>query len=256
MRSAWEIDADRISLNNPKWDTLLNNIISSIKHDLGLENYIIEANLYKLLIYEEGDFFLPHKDTEKEKGMFGSLIVNLPSKFTGGELVVSFGGEEVVADFSSGMNDYSIQFAAFYTDCDHEVKPLTSGHRICLAYNLIQKSTEVKIEIQSFHKQVHELVDIFTEHTVNQPHIILLGHQYTPENFSYENLKLNDRYKAQILLSAAQKMGCYAKMCLVTSFLEGSPEYDNWGYDRYNSNEDDCTEMGEVHDESLPLNIG
>lgn len=51
-------------------------------------------------------------------------------------------------------------------------------------------------------------------------------------------------------------MGCYAKMCLVTSFLEGSPEYDNWGYDRYNSNEDDCTEMGEVHDESLPLNIG
>jgi len=49
---------------------------------LGIENKDIAASLYKLLIYKEGDFFLPHKDSEKEKGMFGTLIIGLPAKHT------------------------------------------------------------------------------------------------------------------------------------------------------------------------------
>jgi hypothetical protein len=62
----------------------LNKAISNIKTDLGLEDYTIATHLYKLLIYEEGDFFLPHKDSEKEKGMFGTLVIGLPSQYTGG----------------------------------------------------------------------------------------------------------------------------------------------------------------------------
>jgi hypothetical protein len=85
VRSAWEIDADKLSFGNPAWTKFLNKAISNIKTDLGLEDYTIAAHLYKLLIYEKGDFFLPHKDTEKEKGMFGTLIVGLPSQYTGGE---------------------------------------------------------------------------------------------------------------------------------------------------------------------------
>jgi len=29
-----------------------------------------------------------------------------------------------------------IQWAAFYSDCEHEVLPVTSGHRITITYNL------------------------------------------------------------------------------------------------------------------------
>jgi len=32
-----------------------------------------------------------------------------------------------------------------------------------------------------------------------KPYIVLLGHQYTPENFSEQSLKLNDPHKADIL---------------------------------------------------------
>jgi hypothetical protein len=42
------------------------------------------------LIYKEGDFFLPHKDSEKAKGMFGSLVIGLPAKHKSGELVINF----------------------------------------------------------------------------------------------------------------------------------------------------------------------
>jgi hypothetical protein len=82
-----------------------------------------------------------------------------------------------------------------------------------------------------------------------QPYIILLGHQYTPENFSYDALKLNDRPKAEALLQAAKKAACYGKMCLVTSFLSGAPEYD--GY--YGDEVDDDTEMAEVYDKQQSI---
>ena len=36
---------------------------------------LVEARLYKMVLYEKGGFFKAHKDTEKEPGMFGSLVV-------------------------------------------------------------------------------------------------------------------------------------------------------------------------------------
>jgi hypothetical protein len=53
----------------------------------------VKAIPYKLLLYEAGDFFLPHRDTEKEPGMFATLVLQLPSTYTGGALVVRHGGK-------------------------------------------------------------------------------------------------------------------------------------------------------------------
>lgn len=36
----------------------------------------------------------------------------------------------------SNTDAAAIQWAAFYSDCEHEVLPVTSGHRITLTYNL------------------------------------------------------------------------------------------------------------------------
>jgi hypothetical protein len=43
---------------------------------------------YKLVLYEDGGFFKPHKDSEKEPGMFASLVVQLPCRHSSGALVV------------------------------------------------------------------------------------------------------------------------------------------------------------------------
>ena len=249
VRSAWEIDADKLAFNGSRWAGVLDKILKDIKPELGLEDYDVSASLYKMLVYEKGDFFLPHKDSEKEKGMFGTLVIGLPSKHTGGELVVRFGGVEEIASFSEDSGEYKIDFAAFYADCDHEVKPLTSGYRVCLVYNLIQQKTVDKIQLTSIETYIVQLAEIFTKQRQEdnaKPNIVLLGHQYTPENFSSDQLKLNDRPKAAVMLAAAQKAGCYAKMCLVTSRLSGMPE--NGGYD---SDNDDDAEMAEVYDEDL-----
>ncbi|MEJ7828580.1 MAG: 2OG-Fe(II) oxygenase [Segetibacter sp.] len=253
VRSAWEIDVAKLTFNGNRWAGFIDKILHNIKPELGLEDYTISAHLYKMLIYKTGDFFLPHKDSEKEKGMFGTLVIGLPSKHTGGELVVAFEGVEEIVNFSRNSGDYKIDYAAFYADCDHEIRPLTSGYRICLVYNLIQQKSGNQIRLTSLETYVEKLAEIFAKQQVpdnTKPHIVLLGHQYTPENFSVNGLKLNDRPKAEVLLRAAQKAGCYAKMCLVTSYLSGMPEGDG-GYYGNDDDGDEDAEMAEVYDKEL-----
>lgn len=261
VRKTWEIDAGNFRISNPSWTKLLDRIIKKTKENLGLEDYHIEANTYKLLVYEEGGFFLPHKDSEKEKGMFGTLIISLPSIHKGGELIIEFGNEREIVCFE---NKYDINFTAFYADCDHEIKPLLSGYRMCIVYNLIQHKTGKIIQPPSIYKDAEKLSQLFTQKDVKNefmPHIILLSHQYTPENFSKNDLKLDDRIKAEALILAAEKAGFYSKMCLVTSFLEGTPKDDTYDYhyrSRYDDDDDDDdfdteAEIDEVFNEELNI---
>lgn len=111
VRKTWEIDGDRINLRHPAWPDELNKIVATACDQLGVAGGInaVEAQLYKLLVYEEGAMFKPHKElvphlpssdsmltllsSEKAPRMFGTLVVCLPSLHTGGELIVSFNGE-------------------------------------------------------------------------------------------------------------------------------------------------------------------
>ena len=55
----------------------------------------------------------------------------------GGRLRVFHQGGQRFFDFGSGpINDSSIHWAAFSSHCEHEVLPVTSGHRITLTYQL------------------------------------------------------------------------------------------------------------------------
>ena len=268
VRSAWEIDASEITFMNPKWKQFIASIIEKVKPDLGIEKHSVSANLYKLLIYEEGGFFLAHKDSEKEKGMFGTLIIGLPSKHAGGELCVRFDGREEIVDFSEPSSQYKIPYAAFYADCEHEIKPITSGYRVCLVYNLVQAKSNEKIQLCYLGDHIERLVKIIKtcKEDKDIPKIVLLGHQYTPSNFTMQALKLNDRPKAEALLQAAENAGFYAKLGLVTSYQSGEleVEYNNssrYGrrrsyYDDEFDNDDELAEngtMGEVYDESLEI---
>lgn len=118
----------------------MKDIVASVHQQLFLPGTPLDVNaeLYKLLLYEEGAYFKPHLDSEKTPGMFGTLVVCLPSSHQGGELVLRHDGKTVMFD-TSVTSEFEVSFAAWYSDVLHEVKPVTSGHRLVLTYNLIQK---------------------------------------------------------------------------------------------------------------------
>jgi hypothetical protein len=126
----------------------------------------LQAELYKVLLYEPGDFFLPHRDTEKAPGMVATLVITLPSVYSGGRLRVRHGGvEKTFGGGSGGLAAAAAaagaeagaaagagggcSYAAFYADCEHEVEPLMAGHRLALAYNLIHVSAAVELSCQA-----------------------------------------------------------------------------------------------------------
>jgi hypothetical protein len=88
-------------------------------------NLGIRAELYKLNIYSgPSGKFRAHVDTPRSEAQIGSLVVCLPSGFEGGILSVSHRENAVGFDWSaSSSTDQApcIQWAAFYSDCCHEV---------------------------------------------------------------------------------------------------------------------------------------
>ncbi|MEC3881019.1 2OG-Fe(II) oxygenase [Parapedobacter sp. 10938] len=263
VRSAWEIDAEALTFVGETWDKQLVRILSQVKSDLGLEGHDVHSHLYKLLVYETGDFFVAHKDSEKEPGMFGTLIVGLPSEHTGGELQVSLGGKVVPIDFSDSVAAYRIPYAAFYADCTHEILPITSGYRVCLVYNLVHGKSAAVQQPESNAAIVHQIAKVLESATEDTdiPKIVLLGHQYTPSNFTMDTLKLADRPRAEALLAAAETAAFYAKLGLVTSYQAGELEIDTpparrgrrrsyYGDDHYSDEElEEYGTMGEVYNE-------
>ncbi|KAI1384813.1 uncharacterized protein F4822DRAFT_374042 [Hypoxylon trugodes] len=100
----------------------------------------VRAELYKLNFYSApSGFFKAHVDTPRSEAQFGSLVVSLPCHHEGGQLVVRHAGHSTTYDWSTSKTKTETaqcQWAAFYSDCEHEVLELTEGHRLTLTYNL------------------------------------------------------------------------------------------------------------------------
>ena len=268
VRSAWEIDASSLSFRGEDWEPMLADVLTQVQEGLGLHALQnVQASLYKLLVYEKGDFFLSHKDSEKEPGMFGTLVVGLPSTHTGGELVVRFDNREETIGFSMDASSHKIPFAAFFADCDHELKPVTSGFRVCLVYNLLQSPSAAKVGSPKFSEQVKQMTALLKSSAApfgDKPKAVILGHQYTAANFSLSQLKLDDRPRAESLIESARKAGYFASLGLVTHYLSGELEDDGSYYGhrnrrnryRYHDEDEDTGgggTMGEVYETSTDV---
>jgi len=71
--------------------------------------------------------------------MLGSLVIVFPTPHQGGELVLRHKDREWTFDANALMSlrsSPSLAYVAFYSDIEHEVLKVTSGHRITLTYNL------------------------------------------------------------------------------------------------------------------------
>jgi hypothetical protein len=67
VRHTWQLATDKFHVAlSSCWLRTLAAILDGVCSGLGLvDDRRVEAQLYKLLLYEQGSFFKPHKDTEK-----------------------------------------------------------------------------------------------------------------------------------------------------------------------------------------------
>lgn len=263
VRRCRQIGPDRVSFGGRHWARTLDAIVARAATGLGVEGPV-SAEFYKLLLYTEGDFFVGHRDTEKAPGMFATLVVALPSSFSGGELAVRHKGREVRLDLRAD-DPAEVAFAAFYADCVHEVLPVTKGCRLILVYNLVRRGRGRAPEPPDYtaeQARVAALLRSWCDSKRRQDDgtpeklVYPLEHAYTPAELGFAALKGADAAVAGVLAAAARDAQCDLHLALLTIEESGGAEYaENYGSrrGRWDTEEEDEFEAGEVFDRGMIL---
>ena len=207
--------------------------------------------------------------------MFATLIIVLPSLYTGGEVHVTHASKTKVIDLSPNSL-LSTCALAWYTDVKHEVKPVTSGYRLALSYNLIHTSRGVPIPslpnmnsaVDEIRRVLHKWNKDAYEEPADSTQIVayLLKHQYSPANLASgaATLKGEDAHKVAHLRPVAEELGYVVCLANLEYTMSGSADddygyrsYGGWKRHRYSEDYDDEDEgnpsMLEVNDESLTV---
>jgi hypothetical protein len=253
VRDTWEIPKSRIKIDKRQWNRTLRPVLDGLRADLGLPSgCVLKAEFHAMLVYGPGQFFAPHQDSEKADAMVGTLVVTLPSDAKGGALVVEHAGTSVTYRPSKT----SLSLVAFYSDCRHEVRPVTSGYRVVLTYNLLLAGdTTGSVAARVDPAVTKRLAGCLDEHfTTRRPArygaadhdpptrlVYLLDHEYTERGLSWARLKGTDADRAAAVKAAADAAGCEVVLALAevheiwSAEDEPEPLWYRGRYDRQDS---------------------
>ena len=153
-----------------------------------------------------------------------------------------------------------VGYAAFFADCKHEVRPVTSGYRLTLIYNLIRTSTgslpkpaDYSREQQQASELLHAWAKARQQGDGHLPEKLIypLEHAYSPAEISFATLKSADAAVADVLVAAAAQSDCEISLALVSREEEGRADYYGYGGGRYWDEPDEDNsdfDVGEVYD--------
>ena len=282
VRNTWEIPAQRIRMDSASWRPVLDDALQRIHKDLGLpDTSRLQADLHNLLVYEPGQFFARHQDSEKSEGMLATLVVTLPSKFTGGRFVIEHQGETLRVGGSASQ----LGFTAFFADCAHEAQAVKAGYRVVLTYNLRliarEQGASMSAPDAAAKPLVRELRRYFN--TVVPPHwdwdppaaapdrlVYLLDHQYTQRGLGWARLKNVDAARVAALREAAEALDCECILALADVHevwnCSADPRRRRWDRnDDFDDDDDDADHdpaldsdlrLGELIDDDIELRHG
>ena len=176
--------------------------------------------------------------------MFASLIIVLPSKFKGGEVHVSHGNSQDVFDISPS-SEFATSALAWYTDVTHQVKPVTSGYRLAISYNLVNTSPDLPPpHLSDMHSAVSAVENIFRKWRkggYNDPNFSgniahLLDHEYSGASLEFAALKGKDANLVSSIKRSAERQGISLNLGLLECEVSGdaggmyySDSDDGWG---------------------------
>lgn len=173
--------------------------------------------------------------------MIGTLVISLPSKHEGGKVHLSHSNKRHVFA-TSEFSSFDLTALAWYSDVTHEIKPLSSGYRLVITYNLIQQpgsapSAGAFIEQQT---QLQTLLQNWASTLQSKTRVIYrLDHKYSQSSLSIQNMKGRDAQLIRCLKQACQETGFYALLAIMTRTESCEDEY-------YGGDDEDSLELDYV----------
>ncbi|KAK8112876.1 hypothetical protein PG984_013402 [Apiospora sp. TS-2023a] len=233
VRKTWEIGRDGFSFSNPRWSEFVQTLLDEASVNLGIP-HSARAEPYKLLLYDPGSFFKPHKDSEKAPGMIATLVICLPTAHQGGDVYVAHSGQRLVLKTSQN-SAFELTALAWYSDVTHEVKEITSGHRLVLTYNIVLDGNpsnkpsaggvvQQQIALESMLKNAQT-------HYPNATRLLYpLEHKYSETSLSLRMMKGDDRARVYAVQKACASSGYLLLLANITktrtAFEDEGEEFD------------------------------
>ena len=237
VRACRQIDAARVRITGGAWRATLAQVVAQAAAGLGCPPEHTSAQLYKLLVYEPGGFFAPHRDTEKVDGMVATLVVSLPVAGAGGELVIRHRERQTVVDLRTDEPS-ELAFAAFYADCVHEIRPVTAGYRIVLVYHLVVRGAAAAVlraapDFDAQEEQIAAQLRSWEASSAAGDKLVwLLEHQYSEAGLSFDVLKNADAALGRVLARAVQRVNhvLYAAILSIYEWgtVDESGDFPDW----------------------------
>ncbi|KAF2122089.1 hypothetical protein BDV96DRAFT_682102 [Lophiotrema nucula] len=219
VRNTWETDASDVSFGKG-WVECLDMATKKLKDGLGYaQDAWIYLEPYKLLTYEKGAKFEPHQDTQRppnESGShFGTLVISMPSRHEGGDVRLTH-AEETRTLNTSNFSDCEYQYLAWYSDVLHEIKPIESGVRLAMTFNLYLNHNDVpRIRyLEAGERAFDRLKGVLESWECSstrpgRPYTLMyiLDHKYPLADLTLNALKGNDHMRVDVLKNICDQLG-------------------------------------------------
>lgn len=200
--------------------------------------------------------------------MFATIIVVLPSLYSGGQVHVSHGSSRKTFDLSS-TSAFTTSFLTWYTDVVHEVKPIMSGYRLALSYNLIHTSPGIpRPTLPNFHgavSRIHHILHKWSKgaYDASKGHTdivaYLLEHQYSQHNLKMGALKGKDAHLVANIRAAAEEEDFMIGLANLEYHVTGAADDDGPRYRRgwggYSSEESEGGTPGMLEEYEHKLSV-
>jgi hypothetical protein len=160
------------------------------------------------------------------EGVFGTLVIHLPSDYVGGQRVIRHKSKSVEFDFGGPAGCTNFHYVAFYAGCQQEIEPITKGYQLCLIYNLVSREPGSVPMLPNNQSIVSSIALSMTEWNKDNPEskdlgpvpyhhplmmTYMLQHEYNryemkSSGLSFKSLKGSDKAVANVLLLTKKKV--------------------------------------------------
>ncbi|ETI35924.1 hypothetical protein F441_17757 [Phytophthora nicotianae CJ01A1] len=228
---SWHLQPDLVQLQNPLWEKGLKQLTDTISHRLGYEDVSLQRVLCGLVLYDEGEHIVKHRDTKKENVSLATLVIQLPSLHEGGGLVVNRGDERYHYDLgkADGMSPFLAHYAVYYADAECSIDKITKGYCPFLVYSLYVPLTVRHLERDgSITEELVKAIESMNPEEDDESFALLLGDGYTEKciaSLGFVALKGLDRARLGVVLRANAVVSPEKKLKLFIAQLSHDISY-------------------------------
>ncbi|TFK65501.1 hypothetical protein BDN72DRAFT_801082 [Pluteus cervinus] len=235
LKAMWEVHPSKISFKNTSWASYVEKaIVPFVCKGLGLV-VTPTCELSKLSLYGSHSSSQLTETAQLSEGVFATIAILLPSRYTGGRICISHASETAEVDLPKGSN-LRTNIIAWYLEAQRVVQPIESGYQLTLSYNLVHNIHNQPIpsipSTDELSRTIRHILQKWEnnkyprgEGTTADPLVYLLkDHQQHMIANGVTTLSGRDAHKVKTVQRVAEKLGFVVYLGNLELVIRGFPE--------------------------------